>query len=182
MNKKIIVDCDGVLLNWYDPFLEYHGFTSEEFKQLEQDDPRASIGLVGSFNKSARIGFLEPMNDQCEWGMKYLSLMGYEIHCLTAFGGNEWSQKLREENIRRFFPMVRTVTFLDLESSKKEKLEAYKCEPGTPYIEDHIRHAYTGDDLGFKSFLINRFYNQKDERDSNIIRVDDWPEIIKEIM
>ncbi len=75
MEKKIVADCDGVLLNWeyaFDCWINEKGFyklpgTEDEYHignryGITTDKGRA---LVKEFNQSAAIGFLPALRDVC---------------------------------------------------------------------------------------------------------------------
>ena len=69
----ILVDADGVLLNWEYAFaiwMEQHGFTKVPGSEFEYDigrrygiDKEQGRKLIKMFNESAAIGFLPPLRD-----------------------------------------------------------------------------------------------------------------------
>tara|TARA_R110000765_G_scaffold50736_2_gene102950 strand:- start:1236 stop:1820 length:585 start_codon:yes stop_codon:yes gene_type:complete len=189
--KIALVDVDGVLLNWIDAFLEKTNMSLEEFLQLEIDLPEIAVGMVNKFNCSAAVGFLKPWSDNCLWGVRQLFESGYELHAITSFGGDIHSRELRKQNINRYYQwnaevnMISSITFTDIGASKEEALLKYGRDSGIPFIEDHLRHAITGAELGFTPFLLNRSYNQnkninKDAEDK-VFRCRNWSDIVQEL-
>jgi hypothetical protein len=188
--KHCIVDVDGVLLNWFEPFLKYYKLTKDEFLLLDQDDPVAANHMIELFNKSAAMSQLPSYPDNCIWGMNRLYEHGYHITAITAFGGDKYSQIARTENLAKFFTsptgqtLIRNIYFCPICCDKRSRLAKFGENSGIPFIEDHRKHARTGVQMGFNSFLLKRSYNgveQKTAEDDAIIEVDDWKAIVKEL-
>jgi len=90
-DKLILVDCDGVLLDWkyaFYKFMNENGYTvitegvydvAETFG-ITKDESRR---LVRQFNESARIGFLPGLRDAIKY-VKKLHSEGYVFHCITS--------------------------------------------------------------------------------------------------
>ena len=78
-DKVILVDCDGVLLDWmyaFDQWMTRHGFTQhkpEVYDVAEQyglEKPFAKM-LVRMFNESANIRKLPPLRDAVKYIKKF---------------------------------------------------------------------------------------------------------------
>ena len=73
MNKVILTDCDGVLMNWEQAFNDWmigngHSIhpdyaTSYNMAKRYNIDEDTKSNLVKYFNESSRIGFLPPLRD-----------------------------------------------------------------------------------------------------------------------
>ena len=73
LQKTILVDADGVLLDWeyaFSVWMEEHGFVRTEGSQFMYDiglrygiDHEQGRKLIKIFNESAAIGFLPPLRD-----------------------------------------------------------------------------------------------------------------------
>ena len=69
----ILVDCDGVILNWeyaFEIWMEQHGFEKIPGGELDYDigkrygiSREQTMRLIKLFNESAAIGFLPPLRD-----------------------------------------------------------------------------------------------------------------------
>ena len=94
LNKVILTDCDGVLMNWeyaMNVWMQSQGYKIVEGGQEHYDmgdrynlDPELKSRLVRQFNESAAIGFLPPLRD----AMYYVDLLhrkhGYVFHMITS--------------------------------------------------------------------------------------------------
>ena len=95
MNKKtILVDADGVLLDWefaFSVWMEEHGFVKRDGHQFEYDignrygiDREQGFKLIKMFNESAAIGFLPPLRDAMYYVKRLHEEHGYVFHCITS--------------------------------------------------------------------------------------------------
>jgi hypothetical protein len=90
----ILVDADGVLLDWefaFSIWMEEHGFVKREGHQFEYDigtrygiDRDQSFKLIKMFNESAAIGFLPPLRDAMYYVKRLHEEHGYVFHCITS--------------------------------------------------------------------------------------------------
>ena len=190
-NKIILVDADGVLLDWeyaFDVYLQTHGFNKVaggEFKYnigkrygIEHEQGRK---LIKIFNESAHIGFLPPLRDAMYYVKRLHEEHSYVFHCITSLSRDENAQELRRMNLRKLFGKTafELFVFLDTGQDKDEALENYR---GTGYywIEDKIVNCQVGRDLGLKSLLMEHGHNM-DYHDPDIPRVKNWRDIYARI-
>jgi 5'(3')-deoxyribonucleotidase len=185
MNKVILTDCDGVLLNWESQFHKWmndrgYNQTKSGFYEIhdvyDMAEDRA-IRYIEEFNTSSYVIDLPPLKNSVE-GLKRLTENGYKFVVITSIGDNPYTKKLRTINLETLFGKD---TFIDIiclseKISKKSELEKYK-DSGLYWIEDLPKNASLGADLGLKPILLTHHYNQYDCSDHRLIRTNDWNEI-----
>jgi hypothetical protein len=169
-NKIILVDADGVLLNWewaFDIWVQEHGH-----KRVEQGNRLYDIGerynidreqgkkLIKLFNESASIGFLPPLRDAIHYVKKLHEEHGYVFHCITSLSKNRNAQKLREMNLDKLFgrTVFEQVVCLATGADKDQALEPYR-DSGLFWIEDKTENAEVGANMGLKSIIMEHGFN-----------------------
>ena len=174
LNKVILTDCDGVLLNWeyaFTDWMEQH-FGDKEVVDPDNYDVGKRYGLtrdrkeelVRFFNESAAIGFLPPLRD----AMYYVDLLhrkhGYTFHMITSLSKDESAQKLRIQNTQKLFGETAFTKFIfeDTGADKDEVLEPYRGS-GLYWIEDKIENAQLGDRLGLESIVVEHAHNMDND-------------------
>ncbi len=188
-DKLILVDCDGVLLDWKYAFYKYmneNGYTVIEESQydiaktfgIEKEQARI---LVRQFNESARIGFLPGLRDAIKY-VKKLHSEGYVFHCITSLSTDYYAGKLREQNLERLFgkDVFERVVCLDCGADKDDGLLPYK-DSGCIWVEDKPENAECGLNMGLRSILIEHDFN-KDYENNNLVKVKNWKEIYESIV
>lgn len=184
MSKKILVDVDGVLLDWesaFDAWMAKRGF---KIKQLDVYDQYVRYGfqrkkqcddLVRQFNESAWMGFLKPLRDSVDWVHK-LKAEGYHFEAITSLSTDHWAGELRTMNLERFFGRGTffRVQCLDTGADKDEVLKQF--DPGHWWVEDKPKNAESGLRAGHKCILISHKWNL-DYDNPDIKRADNWQEI-----
>lgn len=189
-NKVILVDCDGVLLDWeysFDQWMKRHGYDiavdgpyqmKEKYGMPEKDIKR----LIRMFNESATIRKLPPLRDAIKYVKKLHEEHGYIFHCVTSLSNDQYAQHLRTKNlIEMFGPSVfEKYTYLDTGADKDEALAEYK-DTQCYWVEDKIKNAEVGYDLGLKSILVEHTHN-KDYSNNNIPVLKNWKEIYNSIV
>ena len=187
MTKILLVDADGVLLNWEYAFaiwMEQHGFTKiaggefiydiGERYNIPQDQGRK---LIKMFNESAAIGFLPPHRDAMYYVKRLHEEHGYVFHCITSLSSDINAQRLREINLRKLFgeTAFERIVCLETGADKNYALEEYA---GTGYwwVEDKPENAEVGLDLGLRSVLMEHGHNMNHVNEQ-IPVVKNWREI-----
>tara|TARA_Y100000385_G_scaffold74492_1_gene75246 strand:+ start:2055 stop:2636 length:582 start_codon:yes stop_codon:yes gene_type:complete len=188
-DKLILVDCDGVLLDWKYAFYKYmneNGYTVIEESQYDIAktfgiDKEQARMLVRQFNESARIGFLPGLRDAIKY-VKKLHSEGYVFHCITSLSTDYYAGKLREQNLERLFgkDVFERVVCLDCGADKDDGLLPYK-DSGCIWVEDKPENAECGLNLGLRSILIEHDFN-KDYENNNLVKVKNWKEIYESIV
>lgn len=193
MNKIILTDADGVLLNWEYAFccwMEQHGYTQIEKGNWEYDiAKRFSItkdeakSKVKIFNESAAIGFLPALRDAMYYVKRLHEEHGYTFHCITSLSLDESAYKLRKMNLEKLFgPTAFTkLICLDTGADKDDALKKYQ---GKDYywIEDKMENAVAGLKVGLKSILIEHGHNMHYEVPKGMHKVLNWKEIYEHIV
>jgi|TARA_R110002126_G_scaffold66147_4_gene168201 FMN phosphatase YigB (HAD superfamily) len=189
-DKLILVDCDGVLLDWGYAFYKW----MEESNGLEVMEEGVynvaatfhitkteARNLVRQFNESARIGFLPGFKDAIKY-VKMLHAEGYIFHCITSLSTDEYAKKARMENLERLFGkgVFEELICLDCGADKDEGLLPYK-DSGCIWVEDKPHNAECGIDMGLRSILIEHGHNV-DYENNNLTKVKNWKEIYEMIV
>ena len=191
-NKIILVDCDGVLLDWewaFAVWMEEHGFSKKQGHQFEYDiGERYGIGkeqgrkLIKIFNESAAIGFLPPLRDAMYYVKRLHEEHGFVFHAISSLSTNEDAQELRRMNLRKLFgnTAFEKFIFLDTGADKDGVLEQYR-NTGYFWVEDKITNAVVGHELGLQSLLMEHGHNM-DYEHPEIPRVRSWKEVFDRIV
>ena len=193
MNKVILTDADGVLLNWEYAFtcwMEQHGHT-----QVENANFLYNIGqrfglesnnmghrLVKQFNESAAIGFLPALRDAVYYVKRLHEEHGYTFRCITSLSLDKNAYKLRKMNLEKLFgeTAFEELVCLDTGGDKDEALEQYR-DSGLYWIEDKLSNAVLGLDLGLNSILVEHGFNMHDDLPEGMTKCVNWKEIYNHI-
>jgi FMN phosphatase YigB (HAD superfamily) len=184
--KTLLVDCDGVLLDWewaFGVWMTERGYVQrsnakdyykihEQFDDLTYPEAKKFTKL---FNESAAIGFLPPLRDSVYWVKRLNEELGYRFHCITSLSTDANAIKLRKMNLAKYYGDVfDEVICLDTGSDKDEGLAPYK-DSGLFWVEDKPENADLGHKLGLKSILIEHGHNMNHTCPYPIVK--NWQEI-----
>lgn len=188
----ILVDCDGVLLDWeagFEKWMNRKGYRKIDGYDITAWGLHVHYGipeseakrLVIEFNESAAIAFLEPFRDITD-NIYDLYAEGYDFLVITSLSKYEYSQELRKLNLELVFGtlLFNDVIFLDTAADKTEELLPYK-DSGLYFIEDKPENAIIGAELGLKSVLMLHDYN-RGVVDPRLKRVENWKDIKEMIL
>ena len=184
MDKKIIVDCDGVLLDWayaFDVWMGEHGYqripnTNHHYGQalrygITEDE---AYRHIKKFNESGCVGFIPAYKDSVEYVTKLHSI-GWRFEIVSSLDKDKYAQKLREKNLLHLFGNV--FDFIDCGLDYNVGKESYLIErysgKGYYWIEDSIKNAESGLKAGLNSVIMDHDYN----KDWKGPRVKNWKEI-----
>ena len=187
-NKVILVDADGVLLNWEYAFccwMEQHGHTPVDGGNLLYDMAKRfdltneqAWQQVKIFNESAAIGFLPALRDAMFYVKRLHEEHGYVFRCITSLSTDPNAYKLRKMNLEKLFGKTafEELVCLDTGADKDAALEPYK-DSGLYWVEDKLTNAVCGLNLGLKPILIEHGYNMHETVPEGMTKVVNWKEI-----
>ena len=170
LDKLILVDADGVLLDWeyaFNIWMQEHGFEEVPGSKLsyEMDErygiPKEQVRkLIRLFNESAAIGFLPALRDAMYYVKRLHEEHGYRFHCITSLSTDPNAVRLREMNLAKLFGKTafERVLCLPTGADKNEALEEYR-DTGCYWIEDKPVNAEAGHAVGLRSLVIEHGHN-----------------------
>lgn len=191
--NTLIVDVDGVLLDWRDTFVDWmieQKFIDEskldldayDFDAAMTIDPLMAKPLMALFNETYRVGMLPPVAGAVS-AIQQFHRAGYQIKAVTAFSDNFYAKKIREQNLINVFGHVfQDIHALPLRSPKLDFLS--KQQKDSLYVEDLPKHLHEGLAAGFKPwncFMIPQVWNAKDRepmRTQHRIQTWTWSQIV----
>lgn len=184
MDKRIILDCDGVLLDWayaFDVWMVEHGYskisnTNQYYEQTRRYGIShvEAVSQIKKFNESGCVGFIPAFRDSVEYVTK-LSELGWKFEVISCLDKDKYAQKLRQKNLLHLFGDVFDFIdcALDFTVGKEQYLlDRYKGK-NYYWIEDSVDHAESGKRVGLNSIVMDHPYNK--EWDGP--RVKNWKEI-----
>jgi FMN phosphatase YigB (HAD superfamily) len=189
-NKVILVDCDGVLLDWeyaFHAWMKRHGYTlvnSDVYDMahaynMEKSDVKR---LIRIFNESAVIRKLPPLRDAMKYVKKLHEEHGYVFHAITSLSNDQYAQHLRTKNLIELFgPTVfEKYTYLDTGADKDEALAEY-ADTECVWVEDKPENAVVGANLGLNCYLMTHGHNDDFEHPF-VTKVNCWKDIYHSIV
>ena len=185
--KVIMVDCDGVLLEWTYSFfrwMETHGYKPVD-PSISQYCMGATFGitpekaheLVSYFNQSAAVGWLTPFRDAVKYVRKLNQDHGYVFHVITSISDDIYAGKLRKKNLEAVFgkKIFEEIICLPCGADKNDALEPYR-DSGCCWIEDKTENAVLGAEMGLDAYLLISNHS-KDFYNPLVTNVANWREI-----
>ena len=182
--KTILVDADGVMLDWvysYSAWMDRHGYEVAKPGVYRMDeryglDRAEGKKLCRMFNESATIRKIPPLRDAIKYIKKLHEEHGYVFRVISSLSNDQYAQHLRIKNLRELFgdTVFESYVFLDTGADKDEALEPYRGS-GCIWIEDKPENADLGYDLGLDSILMAHEFNS--DYDGQALRMDNWKEI-----
>ena len=187
LDRLILVDSDGVLLDWeyaFNIWMQEHGFEEVPGSKLSYEMserygiPKDQVRkLIRLFNESAAIGFLPALRDAMYYVKRLHEEHGYRFHCITSLSTDPNAVRLREMNLAKLFGKTafERVLCLPTGAHKDTALSEYR-DTGCWWIEDKPENAEAGYNAGLKSLLIEHGHNMNYVHD-HILLVKNWREI-----
>jgi hypothetical protein len=167
-SKTIWFDCDGVLLDWTRPFLNYIGAT-ERYEDLTQYDLSNLFGgdkaamreKIYEFNNGDEYAFLAPL--VAADYLEDLKNKGYKLKIITQCEGFS-AKDSRLSNLRFFFGyrMFEDIIFTHRGQNKAELLRSMEPYETITVIEDNPQFFKDASLVGgFKGYAIEHPYNKE---------------------
>ncbi len=188
MDKKIIVDCDGVLLDWayaFDVWMAENGFGRIENTQKYYSQSKRygipetqAIRQIKKFNDSGCVGFIPAYKDSVEYVNRLYNL-GWRFEVISSLNKDKYAQKLRQNNLVHLFGNV--FDFIDCSLDHTCTKEDYLLDRYSGkehfWIEDSVNNAIAGSNIGLTSVIMDHEYNQE----WNGPRVKNWKDVYQMI-
>lgn len=172
---RILLDIDGVLLDWLRGFRRYCRIRG--ILPPPRDPPTWHIGMlpeITAFNAHDDFSRI-PAVTGAKSAIAALARAGCELHAITCCGKEVAPS--REKNLLEVFgPVFSSVSCLPLGASKVRSLSRY---PASWWVEDNLTHALDGTRCGHRSILLDRSYNQGPHE--GVTRVKTWHQALKTI-
>ena len=190
MNKLILSDCDGVLLDWNTTFCEWASDRGYEHTFDQSYDvhlwynilPQEAKELIIKFNESAAMCQLAPFRDSVFWVKRIHEEFGYKFRVITSMSTCPYAIKAREFNLKMHFgDAIENLVSLETGGDKDLALSKFTGS-GRFWIEDLPKNAMLGMNMGLRSIVMEHNHNtDKHEELSyyNIPVVKKWKDIYK---
>jgi hypothetical protein len=187
MDNVILVDCDGVLLNWeyaFNTWMHRHGYKMKAGGEFHYDmGDRYGLPydekkrLVKFFNESSAIGFLPPLRDAIYYVQKLHRKHGYVFHVITSLSLEPSAQELRTQNLKKLFGegVFERFVYLDTGADKDEALEPYR-DTGYFWVEDKPENYMAGYNIGLDAILVEHGHNMHLVNEDYLV-LKNWKEI-----
>jgi hypothetical protein len=183
LNKIILTDCDGVLLDWiwsFNNWMTKHGYNMVDPNTYAIHDsyaitPLEAKRLVAMFNESIHISRLTPLRDS----IKYIRMLheqhGVVLHVVTSVSADPLVAEARKQNLVDVFgkSVFYRIDCLDPAISKEVVLQEY-ADSGLLWLEDHVANYRLGERLGLDCRLMHNPWNANE---SNVNRIFNWKNV-----
>lgn len=188
-DKVILVDCDGVLLDWeyaFDKWMARHGYEIVVPKEYKMNvkygmEHAESKKLCRMFNESAWVRRMPPLRDAIKYVKKLHEEHGFVFHAVTSLSNDEYAGHLRVKNLRELFgdTAFERYTILDTGADKDEALEEYRGSE-CYWVEDKPENVDLGIELGLEGILMKHEHNA--DYNGIAYRANNWKEIYELII
>ena len=187
--KLILIDVDGVVLNFNNSFTKWmaeHGHeslddTSYDFCTRFNIDEDSIMEKCAAFCGSEHFNQLEPIAGAIYHINKLHSEHGYKFHFITSVSDNEAVVRSRINNLKRYIEhsAIHDITCLGPMARKFNYLHKMYGNSNHWWIEDSVPNYQDGLTVGLRSILVDQPYNQSANVDN---RVYNWEEIYAQIV
>lgn len=188
MNKIILTDVDGVLLNWvktFEAWMVTKGYKKHIDGEYDIDKTynihwEEAKKLAIEFNNSNELVSMPPFMDAVKYVKKLHEEQGYVLHCVSAVP--ERSLGIRRNNLEQIFgeAVIERVECTGTSANKRPILAEY-TDTGIPWLEDKFSNCKMGLDYGLDCYLMIHDYNEYYDHHDDITRVRNWKEIYEHL-
>lgn len=163
MNKTIIVDVDGVILDYHKGIIEayedHYIDCPNPTDLLDVFSPTVGKGFIALFNQTTKFSELEPYRE-ADVFLKRLYDQGFTINLITACGDSLNTQQLRLDNLHNVFgDIFNEITMVGLGKSKYEYLKGF-TETNFVYVDDSYDHYLDAESLGLDAIMMETEFNK----------------------
>lgn len=187
--KKILTDCDGVLLDWESAFHSWmaeKNFHKQSMNSYEIHDRYPGMAeaeaerYVEEFNNCSRICCLPAFKGAIE-GVIKLADQGYRFDCITSISADPYTKRLRWQNLTETFgPVFDELICIGNGHSKDAALLKYK-DTGYWWLEDLPKNCDAGLRAGLRPILISHPHNEY-YSNPGVVRVKNWEELCEVVL
>lgn len=189
-DKIILVDCDGVLLDWLSAFTRF--MSAGGIEPHPGDSSMYNLGPYFGISDDKVFDYITEFNNgHWEFGTlpalpgsvrnirRLVNDEGYRFVAITSCSTGPQTVALRKANLYNVFgDIFDNVHCVDLGESKKTHLGSYEK---TWWIEDKPSACEEGLDYGHKCILLDQSWNQ-DYEHTEIYRAMNWTDIVNKII
>lgn len=182
--KLILIDADGVMVNWIDGFhlwmksKNYIAKTISDYRiETCYDITRKEAAVLArKYCNSEVISNLNPLPGAVEYISKLHNDYGYKFYVISSLSDDPNAIKRRKKNLQNLFGkhIFKEIKCIKCGGNKYFDLLKWK-NSGLFWIEDKFENAKIGYDLGLRSILIDQIYNRN--KNGNFPRAKNWEEI-----
>lgn len=191
MEKIILTDCDGVVVDWNKSFSEW--MAPKGYKLADDYEKHYTLAhrlnvyrqsidyLVHEFNDRDIIANLEPIADAVKY-VRLLAEEGFKFIAITSISKDPVILANRQKNLDSLFGKG---TFIELNglpigASKYPVLQRWE-NSGYFWVEDKFSHALDGIGLNLTSIVVEHPYNEDFHapRITKVSHTSPWKEIYK---
>jgi len=188
----LLVDCDGVLLNWLAGFMRHarensgrnldpagpNSFNLRDWLQAESDQQVQDMIMDFNMGACGSFGRL-PALDGAVDALQAVHKAGRGIHVITACSNTPDVVQMRRQNLLEVFgDIFSSLLCVDLHEGKGSHLARFQ---GGIWVEDNYQNAIDGAREGHQAFVLRAPYNkihEEDDHEHPVIFVDRWADII----
>jgi beta-phosphoglucomutase-like phosphatase (HAD superfamily) len=188
-SRIILVDCDGVLVNWNDGFhtwITAQGYTQKNnhdygIAQRYGIDESLAYSLVGAFNHSDRIAELDPLPHAVSVVRELHFRHRFDFVVISSLSDDPIAGVRRRDNLYKHFGVepwlhIKCIGCGEPKDSELERFEGSNCF----WIEDNAENAALGLKYGLRPLILDAPYNQ--HANEEIPRLHNWVQLWNHII
>lgn len=186
-DKVILVDIDGVVLDWNNPFTKW----VTETKGYVRNSNAIAYDITQNFNITSYeeadalyrefnnhyAWNLPPTHGSLKWMPRIHEEFGFKFHAVTKMGRNIFCMRNRLDNLQMYGDIWVDIDFFENHECKKEVLGAEPyLNSGCFWVEDLMSNARQGHECGLTPILMENPWNI-DDHDDDVTKVSSWADV-----